>query len=54
MGSEFWAGLREWGRFMIEQGVFTLDEVGFGRITDSPQEAVELIKSSIHLPPMKR
>jgi len=43
MGSKFWKGLRQWGQFMIKQGVFTKDEIGFGRITDSPREAVDLI-----------
>jgi uncharacterized protein (TIGR00730 family) len=49
MGAEFWSGLRTWGRFMMEQGVFRQEELGFGRITDSPEEAVELIVRS--LPP---
>ena len=49
MGEKFWDGMRKWGRFMMRQGVFTQDELGFGRITDSPEEAVELIIRS--LPP---
>jgi uncharacterized protein (TIGR00730 family) len=49
MGGTFWEGMRAWGRFMMEQGVFRQDELGFGRITDSPKEAVELIVKS--LPP---
>ncbi len=52
MGEKFWAGMRKWGQFMIRQGVFTQDEIGFGRITDSPAEAVELIVRS--LPPAVR
>jgi len=47
MGAKFWAGLQRWGRFMMEQGVFTQDELGFGRITDSPAEAVDLIVRSL-------
>jgi uncharacterized protein (TIGR00730 family) len=47
MGAEFWEGLRTWGRFMLNQGVFRQDELGFGRITDSPQEAVDLIVRSL-------
>jgi uncharacterized protein (TIGR00730 family) len=43
MGAKFWDGMRKWGRFMMQQGVFAQDEIGFGRITDSPQEAVDLI-----------
>ncbi len=46
MGSEFWEGLLSFGRFMMEQGVFNPEELGFGRITDSPEEAVDLILRS--------
>jgi len=49
MGAEFWKGLQNWGGFMMDQGVFTKEEIGFGRITDSPREAVDLIMKS--LPP---
>ena len=49
MGEKFWDGFRTWGEYMMEQGVFARDEIGFGRITDSPREAVELILRS--LPP---
>ncbi len=49
MGEKFWDGMRKWGQFMRRQGVFTEDEVGFGRVTDSPAEAVDLIVRS--LPP---
>jgi uncharacterized protein (TIGR00730 family) len=52
MGTKFWEGLRKFGRFMMTQGVFSTDELGFGRITDSPEEAVELIMRS--LPPTVR
>ena len=52
MGAQFWDGMRTWGRFMMEQGVFQKEELGFGRITDSPEEAVELIVRS--LPPAVR
>lgn len=47
MGSEFWKGLVHFVRFMIKQGVFRANEVGFGRITNSPQEAVELVMASL-------
>lgn len=43
MGSEFWEGLRHWFQFMMKEGVFARDEIGFGHVTDSPEEAVELI-----------
>ena len=52
LGAEFWGGLRIWSRFMMEHGVFQQEELGFGRITDSPKEAVELIVRS--LPPAVR
>jgi uncharacterized protein (TIGR00730 family) len=43
MGVKFWDGFKKWGQFMMKQGVFAQDEIGFGRITDSPAEAVNLI-----------
>ncbi len=47
VGTSFWKGMRTWGKFMMKQGVFAPDEIGFGRVTDSPEEAVELILSSL-------
>jgi uncharacterized protein (TIGR00730 family) len=47
MGEKFWAGLRNWGAFMMKQGVFSKDEIGFGYVTDSPAEAVDLIARSL-------
>ena len=52
MGAKFWAGLRTWGQFMMAQGVYTKDELKFGHVTDSPQEAVRIILRS--LPPAVR
>jgi uncharacterized protein (TIGR00730 family) len=52
MGAKFWAGMRRWGQFMMQQGVFKKDEIGFGWVTDSPAEAVEVILRS--LPPAVR
>jgi hypothetical protein len=49
MGSKFWRGLREWGQEMMKEGVFSREEIGFGYVTDSPVEAVELVVRS--LPP---
>jgi len=43
VGSRFWEGLRRFGRFMVRQGVFAADELGFGHVTDSPREAVDRI-----------
>ena len=47
MGSTFWKGLQTWGRHLMKHGVFEKKELGFGRITDSPKEAVELILRSL-------
>ena len=47
MGSKFWKGMREWGQEMMKEGVFARDEIGFGYVTDSPKEAVELIVRSL-------
>jgi predicted Rossmann-fold nucleotide-binding protein len=47
VGEGLWDGLRKWGRFMMEQGVFAQDEIGLGRITDAPAEAVDLIQHSL-------
>lgn len=52
MGTRFWDGLRKFGRFMMKQGVFCPEELGFGRITNSPKKAVDLIIRS--LPPTVR
>jgi uncharacterized protein (TIGR00730 family) len=49
MGAEFWKGLQVWGRHLVKHGVFEKSELGFGRVTDSPQEAVELIIRSMPL-----
>ena len=47
LGKRFWAGLRKWGQFMMDQGVFAKEEIGFGYVTDSPREAVDLILRSL-------
>ena len=52
MGAKFWSGMQKWGQFMMRQGVFGKEEIGFGCVTDSPQEAVALIIHS--LPPAVR
>jgi uncharacterized protein (TIGR00730 family) len=52
LGSKFWAGLQKWGQHMMREGGFAKEEIGFGRVTDSPPEAVELIVRS--LPPAVR
>jgi len=47
MGERFWKGLREWGQFMMKEGVFAKDEIGFGYVTDSAREAVDMIVRSL-------
>ncbi len=52
LGGEFWNKFRDFLVYMVQQGVFEADEVGFGRIVDSPAEAVEMVVRS--LPPSLR
>jgi uncharacterized protein (TIGR00730 family) len=52
MGTKFWDGMRKWGQFMMKEGVFAKEEIGFGYVTDSPRQAVDLIVRS--LPPAVR
>lgn len=59
LGREFWKGMRDMLLYMVEQKVFEANEVGFGRIVDSPAEAVDLVLRSLpddlkgHLKPPK-
>jgi predicted Rossmann-fold nucleotide-binding protein len=52
VGRKFWAGMRDFLLFMVDQGVFGADEVGFARITDSAADAVDSVLRS--LPPALR
>ena len=52
MDRKFWKGLQIWGRDLMNHGVFEKKELGFGRLSDLPQEAVSLILRS--LPPNVR
>ncbi len=47
VGGEFWRGLRDFVAYMASQGVFTPEEVGFSRIVDTPEEAVEMVMKSL-------
>ena len=49
MGKSFWKGMQTWGEHMMQQCVFDKNEIGFGRVTDSPREAVDLIVRSMPL-----
>ena len=46
-GSEFWQGMRDFLLFMVEQGVCGAEAVGFARIPDSAEEAVDLVVRSL-------
>jgi uncharacterized protein (TIGR00730 family) len=60
LGHEFWQGLKDYLQFMVDQGVFDTKEIGFGRIVDSPKEAVDMVVRSLppslreHLKPIKK
>ena len=47
MGVSFWEGMRRWGQAMMKEGVFTQDEIHFGWRTDSPVEAIDVIRRSL-------
>ncbi len=49
VGREFWEGMRDFLLFMVKQGVFDASEIGFARIVDTAEEAVDLVLRS--LPP---
>jgi uncharacterized protein (TIGR00730 family) len=59
LGREFWKGMRDFLLFMVDQGVFDAKEIGFGKIVDSPSEAVEMVVRSLpasireHLKPIQ-
>jgi predicted Rossmann-fold nucleotide-binding protein len=47
IGDKFWSGLRDFVSYMANEGVFTPEEVGFSRIVDTPEEAVDLVIKSL-------
>ena len=47
VGTEFWRGLRDFIAYMASQGVFTPKEIGFSRIVETPEEAVEMVLKSL-------
>lgn len=53
MDEKFWEGMRHWGQFMMKQGVYTQEELRFGWVTDSPTEAVDVIRRSL-LPEVRK
>lgn len=49
IGEEFWSGVRNFAFHLLKEGAISDEDTGFGRITDSPKEAVDLVLAS--LPP---
>lgn len=47
VGREFWKGLRDYISYLADKGVFTPEEIGFSKIVDTPEEAVELVVKSL-------
>lgn len=47
VGREFWKGLRDFVSFMASQGTFAPEEIGFARIVDSSEEAVDMVLRSM-------
>jgi uncharacterized protein (TIGR00730 family) len=43
VGKKFWRGMQIWGQSMMKQGVYGKEELGFGRVTDSAKDAVDLV-----------
>src|SRR4030095_7515217 len=52
VGREFWNGMRNFLLFMVEQGVFGAEEVGFARINDFAEDTAQSVVRS--LPSMLR
>ena len=53
VGKKFWSGLIDFMKYMTEHGVFKQEELGFARLVDTPEEALESIISSLP-PPLKK
>ena len=53
VGEKFWSGLRDFVSFMAAQSVFSEEEIGFARIVDTPEEALEMVMRSMP-PGMKK
>jgi len=47
VGGKFWKGLRDFVAYMADQGVFSPEEIGFSRIVETPEEAIEMVLSSL-------
>lgn len=47
VGGKFWKGLRDFVAFMAEEGVFSPEEIGFSRIVETPEEAIEMVLAGL-------
>lgn len=47
VGGKFWKGLRDFVGFMASQGVFSPEEIGFAKIVETPEEAIDMVLSSL-------
>ena len=48
VGRDFWQGLVDFTRYMLNQGVISSGDLHFTRLTDSPKEVVEMIDRGIN------
>jgi uncharacterized protein (TIGR00730 family) len=53
VGKQFWSGLIEFISYMMDHGVFKREELGFARLVDTPEEALDSIIRSLP-PPLKK
>lgn len=49
----FWSGMIDFMSYMVDKGVFARNEIGFARLVDTPEEAVDSILKSLP-PPLKK
>ncbi len=47
IGDQFWNGVREFAVHLLNEAAISPEDLGFGRITDSPKEAVDLILAGL-------
>jgi uncharacterized protein (TIGR00730 family) len=47
IGADFWSRLRDFSFQLLGEGAISPEDLGFARITDSPQEAVDLVLASL-------
>lgn len=47
VGRDFWQGIVDFTRFMLNQGTISQEDLHFTRVTDSPREAVEFVERGL-------